>query len=137
MTIERNIAIKDFYGFGKHIYDDQMGFTIGIRKEMRSNVAYEIFEYALGELGYEMGFFYTGDENFYFIATIESPIQVLRLPRDKRLSRFIGWQCEADAYEFGTIVATFDSVDEIWNNFRIGEKSLEEIIPQSYILRFC
>ena len=114
-----------------------MGFTAKTRNEMRSNVTQEIFLYAMGELNYEMGFFYTGNETFYFIATMENPIQVLTLPRDKRLSRFIGWQCEPDAYEYGTVIATYDSVNELWNNFRIEGKSLEDVIPQSYILRFC
>lgn len=137
MTTNRIIAIRDFYGSGKHIYKDQMGFTADVRDEMRSNVTHDIFAYALGIAGYEMGFFYTGDENFYFIAMMEYPIQVLRLPRDTRLSRFIGWQCVADDYSVGTILATYDTVQEIWDNFRIGDKSLEEIIPDSYILRFC
>lgn len=137
MKIERKIAIRDFYDSGRHIYEDQMGFTAETRDEMRSNVTHDIFVYALGELGYELGFFYTGDENFYFIATMEQPIQVLLLPRDTSLSRFIGWQCNPDAYEFGTVLATFNTAQEIWDNFRIGEKTLEEIIPQSYVLRFC
>lgn len=137
MKLERTISICDFYGSGKHIYEDQMGFTADVRDEMRSNVTHDIFVYALGDLGYEMGFFYKGDENFYFIATMEFPIQVLRLPRDTRLSRFIGWQCIPDAYEFGTVLSTYNTVQEIWDSFRIGDKSLEEIIPDSYILRFC
>lgn len=137
MKLERKIAIKNFYGSGKHIYEDQMGFTVEIRDEMRSNVTHDIFVYALGELGYELGFFYTGDENFYFIATMEQPIQVLSLPRDTSISRFIGWQCNPDAYEFGTVLATFSTAQEIWDNFRIQDKTLEEILPQAYILRFC
>lgn len=137
MKIERKIAIRDFYGSGEHIFEDEMGFTSDMRDAMRSNVTQEIFLYAMGVLNYEMAFFYTANKTFYFIATMENPIQVLTLPRDIRLSRFIGWQCEADAYEFGTVIATYNTVQEIWDDFRIGDKSLEEIIPDSYILRFC
>lgn len=137
MKIDRTVAIRDFYGSGKHIYEDQMGFTAETRDEMRSNVNHDIFVYALGKAGYEMGFFYKPNETFYFIATMERPIQVLTLPRDKRLSRFIGWQCVPDAYEFGTVIGTYNTAEEIWDNFKIDDKSLEEIIPESYILRFC
>lgn len=137
MQIERKIAIRDFYGSGRHIYEDQMGFTAETRDEMRSNVNHDIFVYALGEAGYEMGFYYPANETFYFIATMEKPIQVLTLPRDTRLSRFIGWQCAPDAYEYGTVIATYNSVQEIWDNFQIDGMGLEVIIPQSYILRFC
>lgn len=137
MMLDRVIAIRDFYGPDKHIYWDQMGFNAKIRDEMHSNVAHEIFVYALGVLGYELGFFYTGNETFYFVATMEVPIQVLVLPRDTQESSFIGWQCKADAYEFGTVIATYNTVQELWDGFKIDGKSLDFIIPQSYILRFC
>lgn len=137
MKIDRTIAIRDFYGSGKHIYEDQMGFDANTRDEMRSNVTHDIFVYALGTLGYELGFYYLDNETFYFIATIENPIQILTLPRDTNESRFVGWQCQPDAYEHGTVIATYYTVQEIWDNFRIDGKSLEEIIPRSYVLRFC
>lgn len=137
MKIKREIAVRDFYGSGEHIFKDELGVTADIRDCMHSNVTKEIFLFAMGKLNYEMVFFYTINETFYFIATMETPIQVLTLPRDKRLSRFIGWQCEPDAYEFGTVIATYESIPELWDKFRIDDKSLEEIIPDSYILRFC
>lgn len=137
MKIIRQIAIRDFYGSGEHIFKDQMGFTADVRDGMHSNVTKEIFLYAMGKLNYEMSFYYMVNETYYFIATMESPIQILTLPRDTRLSRFIGWQCVPDAYEYGTVIATYDSIPELWEKFRIGDKSLEEIIPDSYILRFC
>ena len=34
--IERKIAIKDYYGKGKHVYQDQMGFRREMRDEARS-----------------------------------------------------------------------------------------------------
>ena len=137
MKITRKIAIPNFYGEGKHIYEDQMGFTLSIRTDIHSNVNREIFLYALGELYYEMGFYYAVNETFYFIATMESPIQVLKLPRNSAYSHYVGWQCDVTAYEFGEVIATYDTVEELWDDFRIDGKSLEEIIPRSYVMRFC
>lgn len=137
MQIERRIAYRDFYGSGEHIYEDRLGFTADIRDEMRSNVTHDIFVYALGILGYEMGFFYLCNETYYFIATMEDPIQVVELPRDLNESRFVGWQCVVDNYSIGKVLATYDNVEELWENFRIDGKSLEEVIPHSYLTRFC
>ena len=133
---QRKIAIPDFYGKGSHIYEDEMGFTLSIRTELNSNVMSDIFLYALGELYYEMGFYYAVNETFYFIATMEFPFQVLKLPRNLAYSQYIGWQCDVSAYEFGEVIATYDTVEEIWNDFKIDGKGLEEIIPHSYIMQF-
>ena len=47
--IQRKIAIKDFYGKGKHIYEDQMGFDEQQKSEARSLVAREVFRYHVEE----------------------------------------------------------------------------------------
>ena len=44
-TKERSIAVRDFYGPGKHIYEDQLGWSENERSEARSNVSKEIFEF--------------------------------------------------------------------------------------------
>ena len=44
-TIQRKIAIKDFYGKGKHVYEDEMGFRDNMKSEARSLVAREVFRY--------------------------------------------------------------------------------------------
>ena len=43
--IQRKIAIKDFYGKGEHIYEDQMGFDEQQKSQARSLVAREVFRY--------------------------------------------------------------------------------------------
>jgi len=137
MDNRRKIAIPDFYGSGEHIFEDQLGFDADTRAELRMNSSEEIFKYALDDLHYELGFYYPGNQTFYFVATMESPIQLLRIPRDEKESRFIGWQCVPDAYEFGEVLATFDSAADIWDNYMIDGKPMEEVIPASFILRFC
>lgn len=53
MKIIRQIAIRDFYGSGEHIFKEQMGFTADVRDSMHSNVTKEIFLYAMGKLNWQ------------------------------------------------------------------------------------
>lgn len=48
--IQRKIAIKDYYGKGKHVYEDQMGFRDIMKSEARSLVAREVFRYPIAVL---------------------------------------------------------------------------------------
>ena len=54
--IQRKIAIKDFYGKGKHIYEDQMGFDEKHKSQARTLVAREVFRYHVEEVGLNLGF---------------------------------------------------------------------------------
>lgn len=44
---QRKIAIENFYGEGKHVYADQLGWQPEERKEARTSVSKEIFEYEI------------------------------------------------------------------------------------------
>ena len=57
-TIQRKIAIKDYYGKGKHVYEDEMGFRDNMKSEARSLVAREVFRYHVEEVGLNLGFYY-------------------------------------------------------------------------------
>lgn len=52
---------------------------------------------------------------------------MVNLYREKALS------CLIDADEDGQVIATFEKEEDIWDNLRIEGKSLEEIIPRSFI----
>ena len=41
--ITKKIAIKDYYGKGRHVYEDEMGFRDRMKSEARSLVARECF----------------------------------------------------------------------------------------------
>lgn len=53
--IEMKIAIKDYYGKGKHVYEDEMGFRDRMKSEARSLVAREVFRYHVEEVGLNLG----------------------------------------------------------------------------------
>lgn len=132
--IERKIAIKDYYGKGKHVYEDEMGFREVIKSEARSLVAREVFRYHVEEIGLSLGFYYPPTDTFYAIFNEVRPVEDYTMPRDRRRSDFIGWQCECDLHEEDQLIATFDDITEVWDNLKIDGKDFEEVITHSYIV---
>lgn len=131
--MHRVIAVRDFWGPGKHIYEDQLGWTIDEKKEAGSLVSERIFEVEVVEVGLNLAFYYVDNDTFYGIHTECYPIECKILPRD-RTEKYIGWQCMADTHADGKVVASFDDEHEIWGNLRIDGKCLEEVISRSYIM---
>ncbi len=131
---QRKIVLKEFYGPGFDIYDDQLGFTKPMYEEARSYVAREAFRFHVESVGLNMAFYYIDNDTFYGIHTEVRPIRVKVLPRDRSLSEYIGFQCESDTYDIPVeVVAIFDEPCEIWDNLRIDGKSLEEVLRRSFI----
>jgi hypothetical protein len=132
--IKRKIAIKDFYGKGKHIYEDQMGFDQKHKSEARSLVAREVFRYYMEVVGLNLAFYYPATDTFYAIYNDARPVEVYTLPRDRRRSDFIGWQCDCDPHDEDQLIATFDDISEVWDGLKIDGKDFEEVINHSYIV---
>lgn len=132
--IEGKIAIKDYYGKGKHVYEDEMGFREVMKSEAHSLVAREVFRYHVEEIGLSLGFYYPPTDTFYAIFNEVRPVEVYTMPRDRRRSDFIGWQCECDLHEEDQLIATFDDISEVWDNLKIDGKDFEEVINHSYIV---
>lgn len=76
--IQRKIAIKDYYGKGKHIYEDELGFRKRMKSEARSLVAREVFRYHIEEVGLNLAFYYPKTDTFYGIHTESVPVKVDR-----------------------------------------------------------
>ena len=83
--IKRKIAIKDYYGRDKHIYEDELGFRKRMKLEARSLVAREVFRYHVEEVGLNLAFYYPKTDTFYGIHTESIPIKVKILPRHREL----------------------------------------------------
>lgn len=132
MTAERKIAIKDFFNPSEHLYEDELGFNASDKKEARSVITREIFEYYICLVRLQMVFYHLDTDKYYSISTMAEPIKVKILPRNLD-EPIIYWQCEHDADEDGEVIATFENEEDIWDNLRIDGKSLEEIIPRSFI----
>ncbi len=132
--IQRKIAIKDYYGRGKHVYLDQLGFRRKMRDEARSEVAREVFRYHVEEVGLNLAFYYPPTDTFYAIFKDVWPVRVKTLPRDRRRSDFVGWQCDCDTHDEDQLIATFENIADVWDGLKIDGKDFEEVIMHSYIV---
>ena len=130
---ERKIVLRDFYRDGEHIYEDMLGWTEGNKREARSLVSKEIYDFYVTRAGLKLGFYYLDDDTFYGINREVWPYKVSILPRD-RSEKHLGYQCEVDVHDEGEVIASFDDVNDIWDNLRINGKTLEEVLERSYIM---
>ena len=131
--IQRTIAIPNFYGPGKHVYEDHLGFTKSMKAEARTFVAREAFRYHIEQTHLNMAFYYPANDTFYGILADSIPVKVKTLPRFRNVSDFIFWQCDNDPHDEDQIIATFDDISLVWDNLKIDGKDFEEIILHSYI----
>lgn len=129
----RRIALRDFYGTGEHVYEDELGWRLEMKKEAGSVVSRDIFFSQVVEVGLNLAFYYIDNDTFYGIHRERFPIECKVLPRDHR-EQFLGWQCRADTHDDGEVIASFDNEYDIWDGLRIDGKTLEEVLRHSYIL---
>ena len=130
----RKIAYRDFYGIGKHIYEDQLGWTLDMKREACSLVSKKIFDELIVNVGYNLSFFYVDDGNFYGIHSEVYPIECKRFPKDLT-KEFVGFQFDGDTHHDGEVLASFNDEHDIWDNFKINGKSLDEVLRRAYIIR--
>ena len=83
--VKRKIAIRDFYGKGKHIYEDQMGFDEQQKSQARSLVAREVFRYHVETIGLNLGFYYPPTDTFYAIYNDARPVEVYTMPSGHKI----------------------------------------------------
>ena len=129
----RKIVLPDFYGKGEHVYDDDLGWRPEMKEEARCLTSKGNFDYHVVAVGLNLAFYYLDDDTFYGIHTEQYPIEVKILPRD-RSKEFLGWQCKANTHDDGEVIVSFDDENDIWDNLKIGGKSLEEVLRRSYIM---
>ena len=133
-TTCRKIAVANFFGNGKHLYEDQLGWTKTEKLEARSLVSKEIFFFEVIEVGLNMAFYYVDNDTFYGIHTENRPVEVKILPRDNPDSPHINSQCKGDTHVEGEVIYTFENPTDMWDNIEINGKSLQEVLMRSYIL---
>ena len=64
-----------------------------------------------------MAFYYPVTDTFYAIYNDARPVEVYTLPRDRRRSDSIGWQCDCDPHEEDQIIATFEEISDTTVHF--------------------
>ena len=130
----RKVVLHNFYGEGRDIYEDELGWRADCKREAGSMVSRDIFRFEIEEVGLNIAFYYLDDDTFYGIHRESYPIECKVLPRDKSRSEYVGYQCDGDTHADGKVIASFDDEHDIRDNLKINGHSLEEVLRRSYII---
>ena len=87
--MDRKVVLRNLFGDGEHLYEDQLGWTRREKTEARSLVPKEIFDFEVVLVGLNLAFYYVDDGRFYGIHNESIPIKVKILPRDTPESPYI------------------------------------------------
>lgn len=133
-TVNRTIALCNFYGEGKHLYEDELGWWPDVKDEAHSLISKDIFEYEIVQMGLNIAFYYVDNDTCYGLHTECFPIEFKILPRNNE-EQYICWQCDFDTHHEGKVLYSFDErTMNIWDTIRIDGKTLGEVLERSIIM---
>ena len=133
-TGNRKVVLENFYGDGKHLYEDGLGWWPQSKEDAHSLVSRDIFEYEIVKVGFNLAFYYIDNDTCYGLHTEALPVEFKILPRD-RTEEFICWQCDFDTHDDGDVLYSFDGRSmKIWDTVRIDGKGLGEVLDRSVIM---
>ena len=133
-AVNRTVALANFYGDGKHLYEDELGWWPSVKEEAHSMISRDIFEYEIVHIGLNLAFYYIDNDTCYGLHTESLPIEFKILPMDKSQKNTC-WQCEFDTHDDGEVLFSFDELSmNIWDTIRIDGKKLGEVLERSIIM---
>jgi hypothetical protein len=128
-------VVPNFFGEGKNLEAWQLGWQLENQRETKSSVSKKIFDTYI-EIGhFNMIFYYLADGNFYGIHAENCPIPAFRFK--KVAHSYPIFQIEdKDTHDYADeeILYTIPSGESVWETVKIGGKSLEEVLQNSYIV---
>lgn len=138
----RHIIIKDFWNVGfngdKSLTKEQLGGSKHIQEEAQSDNPETIFRYIVEVVGLNILFYWMKDKQWYTIETEKSPIEVRHIFPNPN------WDGKCECLKAGKegfpqtcskseILATFDEPIDIWDNLKIDDAPIGEILKSSVI----
>ena len=79
-AVNRTVALANFYGDGKHLYEDELGWWPSVKEEAHSMISRDIFEYEIVHIGLNLAFYYIDNDTCYGLHTESLPIEFKILP---------------------------------------------------------
>ena len=64
-VVNRTIVLANFYGDGKHLYQDELGWWPSVKEEAHSQISRDIFEYEIVHIGLNLAFYYIDNDTCY------------------------------------------------------------------------
>ena len=139
------ILIENFWNVGDDsgdctLREDELGWPQSLKEDAQSDYSETIFRYVIEQVGFNLVFYWMKDRNFYTIETENIPTEVRRLypnPYWDGKSEFlkVGTHGEgACSHSEGEIIASFEDVTKIWNELKIDNVPIGDILEQSLIV---
>ena len=132
------VILRNFTETEPHeLYESELGWWKSASADAQSDDPEAIFRYYIDMVGLNIAFYYIDDGCFYSIFTEEIPINVIRKLKDPAWDgRFIIDSAigAVDTDAAGEVIYSTDDASKIWNELRIGGKSIGEVLKRSVIL---
>lgn len=143
--MERRILVKNFWNVGdangdKTLRKDELGWPQSLKEDAQSDYSERVFRYVIEEVGFNLVFYWVKDRNFYVIETEKTPIEVRKLypnPQWDGKCEFlkVGLLGEgASSCSAGEVLATFEDEALIWDELKINDVPIGDVLEQSKIV---
>ncbi len=130
----KEIVLKNFWGEGSHLYLDELSWQRDEKDSCHSNNSADIFKAIVVRMGFNIGWYYLDDGNYYSIHREGFPIEVKRMYPEYPDVEYIGRRCLCDSHEEGELLYSFDNPNDLWDGIKINGKSLEEVLERSVFI---
>ena len=139
------VLIEKFWNVGdanddKTLREDELGWPQSLKEDAQSDYSERIFRYVIEQVGFNLVFYWIKDRNFYVIETEKTPIEVRKLypnPQWDGKCEFlkVGLLGEgASSCSAGEVLATFEDVALIWDELKINDVPIGNVLEQSKIV---
>ena len=139
------VLIENFWNVGdangdKTLREDELGWPQSLKEDAQSDYSERIFRYVIEEVGFNLVFYWIKDRNFYVIETEKTPIEVRKLypnPQWDGKCEFlkVGLLGEgASSCSEGEVLATFEDEALIWDELKINDVPIGDVLEQSKIV---
>lgn len=140
--MENKVLIKNF--FPKDIFGESelkmndLGWPETIKRDARSDYPETIFRYIVEIVGLNILFYWLKDRQWYAIETEKTPIEVRRIYPNPDWDGNYEWNKSGEGgapstCSKGNIIATFDDPTQLWDNLRIANIPIGQVLEEAYI----
>lgn len=137
----KRILVKNFWPpyfetMSRELTEDDLGWNEDNRFDAHSDDTKFIFDLFIDHLGWDLSFYFTEDDTFYYVEVMEKSIYK-RKGDPKWDGKYIYERCDIYALQYydrdddDAIIFDFDNVQEVWDKFTLNGHDMKYIIEHS------
>lgn len=117
------------------LIEDDLGWGVARCRDAGSDKCKDVFDFCIGYLGYDLSFYFVDTDKFYYINVLEGFVCIKE--EDPSWDGVYDYDRVSDSQQphpsDDQIIFEFDSVEQLWDNFKIAGKDLEYILNRSVL----